>query len=100
MAPERQRHLRVKGAVYRAPCDAVARAGVPYTVFPDGATVVTDDEHARERSSSSWSEWKSLAIGFVGRRSRRSLLRRKIPCRHGARTKQISPLTKTTVQPK
>jgi Uma2 family endonuclease len=48
MAPERQRHLRVKGAVFRALGDAVSRAGLPYTVFPDGATVVIDNDHARE----------------------------------------------------
>jgi Uma2 family endonuclease len=48
MAPERQRHLRIKGAVFRALGDAVTRAGLRYTVFPDGATVVIDDEHARE----------------------------------------------------
>jgi Uma2 family endonuclease len=48
MAPERQRHLRVKGAVFRALGDAVIRAELPYTVFPDGATVVIDNEHARE----------------------------------------------------
>jgi Uma2 family endonuclease len=48
MAPGRQRHLRVKGAVFRALGDAVARAGLPYTVFPDGATVVIDNNRARE----------------------------------------------------
>jgi Uma2 family endonuclease len=48
MAPERQRHLLVKGAVFRALGDAVKRAGLPCTVFPDGATVVIDNEHARE----------------------------------------------------
>src|SRR5262245_59988519 len=48
MAPERQRHLRIKGAVFRALGDAVARAGLPYTVFPDGALVIIDNEHARE----------------------------------------------------
>jgi Uma2 family endonuclease len=48
MAPERQRHLLAKGAVYRALGDAVRRAGVACTVFPDGATVVIDHEHARE----------------------------------------------------
>jgi Uma2 family endonuclease len=48
MAPERLRHLVAKGAVFRALGDAVKRAGLPCTVFPDGATVVIDDEHARE----------------------------------------------------
>ena len=48
MAPERLRHLIVKGAVFRALGDAVKRAGLPCTVFPDGATVVVDGEHARE----------------------------------------------------
>ncbi|MFZ1102065.1 MAG: Uma2 family endonuclease, partial [Hyphomicrobiaceae bacterium] len=48
MAPERQRHLRVKGAVFRALGDAVIRARLAYTVFPDGATVVIDNEHSRE----------------------------------------------------
>ena len=48
MAPERQRHLRVKGAVFRALGDAVTRAGLPYTVFPDGATIVIDNDHSRE----------------------------------------------------
>jgi Uma2 family endonuclease len=48
MAPERLRHLIVKGAVFRALGDAIGRAGLPCTVFPDGATVVIDDEHARE----------------------------------------------------
>jgi Uma2 family endonuclease len=48
MAPERQRHLLVKGAVFAALREAVNRAGLPCTVFPDGATVVIDNEHARE----------------------------------------------------
>jgi Uma2 family endonuclease len=48
MAPERRRHLLVKGAVFRALGDAIARAGLACTVFPDGATVVIDNEHARE----------------------------------------------------
>jgi Uma2 family endonuclease len=48
MAPERQLHLVVKGAVFRALGDAVQRAGLSCTVFPDGATVVIDDEHSRE----------------------------------------------------
>jgi len=48
MAPERLRHLVVKGAVFVALREAVKHAGLPCTVFPDGATVVIDDEHARE----------------------------------------------------
>jgi Uma2 family endonuclease len=48
MAPERQRHLLVKGAVFVALREAVKLAGLPCTVFPDGATVVIDNEHARE----------------------------------------------------
>jgi len=48
MAPERLRHLLVKGAVFRALGDAVKRAALPCTVFPDGATVVIDNEHSRE----------------------------------------------------
>jgi Uma2 family endonuclease len=48
MAPERARHNLVKAAVFRALSDAVARAGVPCSVFTDGMTVVIDDEHSRE----------------------------------------------------
>jgi Uma2 family endonuclease len=48
MAPERLRHLVAKGAIFRALGDAVNRAGLACTVFPDGATVVIDNEHARE----------------------------------------------------
>jgi Uma2 family endonuclease len=48
MAPERARHNLVKAAVFRALSDAVARAGVPCTVFTDGMTVVIDNEHSRE----------------------------------------------------
>ena len=48
MAPERLRHIVVKGAVFVALRDAAKRAGLPCTVFPDGATVVIDDQHSRE----------------------------------------------------
>ena len=48
MAPERARHSLVKGEVFLALKNAVKRAGLPCTVFPDGMTVVIDDEHARE----------------------------------------------------
>ena len=47
MAPERARHNLVKAAVFRALRDAVARAGVPCTVFTDGMTVVTDNAITR-----------------------------------------------------
>ena len=47
MAPERNLHLMVKGAVFRALSDAVARAGLDCTVLPDGATVVIDETTAR-----------------------------------------------------
>jgi Uma2 family endonuclease len=39
MAPERSLHLLAKGAAYRALGDAVARAGLACTAYPDGATV-------------------------------------------------------------
>ena len=48
MAPERALHNLVKLAVVRALGDAVARAGLPCTVFTDGMTVVIDNEHSRE----------------------------------------------------
>jgi Uma2 family endonuclease len=48
MAPERARHALVKGAVFRALGDAVKGAGLPCTVFPDGMTVVIDNDHSRE----------------------------------------------------
>jgi Uma2 family endonuclease len=48
MAPERALHNRVKGAVYRALEDAIARANLPCIAYTDGMTVVIDDEHARE----------------------------------------------------
>ena len=48
MAPERARHNIVKLAVARASSDAVARAGLPCTVFTDGMTVVIDNENSRE----------------------------------------------------
>ncbi len=43
MAPERGVHLRLKAAVYVALRRAVASAGVPCQVLPDGATVETGD---------------------------------------------------------
>jgi Uma2 family endonuclease len=48
MAPERARHNIAKLAVARALSDAVARAGVPCTVFTDGMTVVIDNDTSRE----------------------------------------------------
>lgn len=48
MAPERVRHNLVKLAVARALGDAVARKGLPCTVFTDGMTVVIDNETSRE----------------------------------------------------
>ncbi|HEX5958254.1 MAG TPA: Uma2 family endonuclease [Hyphomicrobiaceae bacterium] len=48
MAPERVRHAVIKGPVFRALGDAIQRAGVPCTAFPDGLMVVIDDDHARE----------------------------------------------------
>jgi Uma2 family endonuclease len=52
MAPERARHNLVKGEVYLALRNAVKRAGLPCTVFPDGMTVVIDSEHVREPDAS------------------------------------------------
>jgi Uma2 family endonuclease len=48
MAPERARHNLLKGAVFKALGDAVARAGLPCTVFTHGMTVVIDTETSRE----------------------------------------------------
>ena len=48
MAPERVRHNLVKLAVARALGDAVARKGLPCTVFTDGMTVIIDNETSRE----------------------------------------------------
>jgi Uma2 family endonuclease len=48
MSPERNLHLIVKGAVFRALSDAVADAGLDCTVLPDGATIVIDEATARE----------------------------------------------------
>jgi Uma2 family endonuclease len=52
MAPERLRHNLVKLAVARALEDAVRAAGLPCTVFTDGATVVINDDTAREPDAS------------------------------------------------
>jgi Uma2 family endonuclease len=48
MAPERARHSLTKLAVAVALREAVKRAGLPCTVFPDGMTVIIDNEHSRE----------------------------------------------------
>jgi Uma2 family endonuclease len=48
MAPERVRHSLTKLAVAVALRDAVKRAALPCTVFPDGMTIVIDNEHSRE----------------------------------------------------
>jgi len=47
-SPERNLHLIVKGAVFRALSDAVADAGLDCTVLPDGATIIIDEATARE----------------------------------------------------
>lgn len=52
MAPERARHNKVKGRVFRALDDAVARAGLACEVFTDGMTVVIDEHTAREPDAS------------------------------------------------
>jgi Uma2 family endonuclease len=48
MAPERARHALVKLAVARALGDAIEAARFPCTVFPDGMTVVINENTARE----------------------------------------------------
>jgi Uma2 family endonuclease len=52
MAPERLRHALVKHAVARALEDAVRAGGLPCTVFPDGVTVVINENTAREPDAS------------------------------------------------
>lgn len=42
MAPERARHARVKGRVFRRLAEAVEAAGLPCEVFPDGMAVTVD----------------------------------------------------------
>lgn len=42
MAPERARHAVTKGATFRALADAIAKAGRPCQVFPDGMAVRID----------------------------------------------------------
>jgi len=52
MAPERVRHALVKHAAARALEDAVRAAGLPCTVFPDGVTVVINENTTREPDAS------------------------------------------------
>jgi Uma2 family endonuclease len=52
LAPERARHAIVKGEVFLALKNAVKRAGLPCAVFPNGMTVVIDDDQAREPDAS------------------------------------------------
>ena len=46
-SPERNRHVAIKGAAYRALYAAVRNAGSDCTVLVDGTTIVIDDETAR-----------------------------------------------------
>ena len=48
MAPERSSHLLAKGAVFVALLEAIRRAGLPCTAYPDGATVRTGKRSAFE----------------------------------------------------
>src|SRR5689334_11021296 len=48
MSPERVTHLRVKLDVAVALRAAVATAGLPCEVLPDGASIVIDDHHVHE----------------------------------------------------
>jgi Uma2 family endonuclease len=52
MAPERVRHALVKHAAARALEDAIRVAGLPCTVFPDGVTVVINENTTREPDAS------------------------------------------------
>jgi len=47
MSPERVRHSTVKGAVYRTLGDAIAEAGLACVAYPDGPTIVVDENTAR-----------------------------------------------------
>lgn len=47
MSPERNRHIAVKGAAYRALFEAARAAKLDCTVLVDGATVVVDEATAR-----------------------------------------------------
>jgi Uma2 family endonuclease len=48
MSPERLRHVVSKGYAWVTLRDGLAKAGLPCTAFPDGATVVINDTTARE----------------------------------------------------
>lgn len=48
MSPERIGHVRAKQAIWRALADAIEKARLPCEALGDGATVVIDDENARE----------------------------------------------------
>jgi Uma2 family endonuclease len=52
MAPERVRHALVKAEVFLALKNAIKRAGLPCTAYPDGVMVVIDNHHAREPDAS------------------------------------------------
>jgi Uma2 family endonuclease len=48
MAPERARHSLTRHEVAQSLKEAVRKAGLPCTVFPDGMTIVVDDETSYE----------------------------------------------------
>ncbi len=48
MQAERNRHARVKGRIYRALGDAIARAGLTCEAWPDGVSVRIDAARCRE----------------------------------------------------
>ena len=48
MAPERARHTIVKGNIYRALHDAVRKASLPCSVFPDGISVIINNKSTYE----------------------------------------------------
>ena len=48
MAPERSQHAVLKGAAYRVLYNAIKAAGLPCKVYPDGMTVITNKNRARE----------------------------------------------------
>ena len=52
MSPERVRHNRAKGAIFRALSEAVEKAGLPCEVFTDGIGVRTGDATIREPDAS------------------------------------------------
>lgn len=48
MAPERSVHALAKGRIYRRLAEAVEAAGLPCTVYPDGMSVVVDEDTTYE----------------------------------------------------